>query len=116
MITKSGMATLKGALEKDAWIADVLSAKTLRGAGKFLRTSGKAAGHLYRGAKYVGREFGQAARTGALGLERAADVMRRHPLRTATIGIPAVYGAGHGIQDLNRRINNIHPDNPYMHA
>ena len=116
MITKSGMLALKEKFEKDAWIADVLSEKTLRGAGKLLRTSSKALGHLYRGARYAGRGFGRAARTGAVGLERVADAMRRYPLRTTAIGIPIIYGSSRLNSSLDRNINNIHPNNPYMHA
>ena len=44
MITKTGRAFVEscGHMEKDAWLADVLSARMLRGVGKFLRTSAKA--------------------------------------------------------------------------
>lgn len=116
MITKSGMVAISGTLEKDAWIADVLNEKTLRGVGRFLRTSSRSLRSLYRGAESVGRGVGRMARTGAVGLERAGDALRRHPLRVVSMGIPAVYGVSRLTHDMDRNLNNIHPNNPYMHA
>ena len=116
MITKSGMAAVSSTLEKDAWIADVLNEKALRGVGRFLRTSSRLLRSLYRGAESAGRGFGRLARTGARGLELAGDALRRHPLRVVSMGIPAVYGANRLTHDMDRKLNNIHPNNPYMHA
>ena len=118
VITKTGRAFVEscGHMEKDAWLADVLSARMLRGVGKFLRTSTIPVKALYHGAKAVGKGAGRFARAGARGVERAGDAIRRHPMRTAYLGIPAMYGAGRIQADLDRHLNNINPSNPYMYA
>lgn len=118
MITKTGRAFVEscGHMEKDAWIADVLSKKTLRRIGRLLGTSSRAMRSLYRGAESVGRGTGRVARIMARGVERTGDAIRRHPMRTAYLGVPAMYGASRLQADLDRHLNNINPSNPYMYA
>nr|DAU80945.1 MAG TPA: hypothetical protein [Caudoviricetes sp.] len=118
MITRAGRELVEtcGPMEKDAWIADRLSTRMLRGVGNLLRTSSIPMKALYHGAKAVGKGAGQAARAGARGLEWAGDAMRKYPVRTAYIGIPAVYGAHKLQSSLDRNLNNINSNNPYMSA
>ena len=118
MITKTGRAFVEscGHMEKDAWLADVLSVRMLRGVGKFLRTSNIPVKALYHGAKAVGKDTGRFARAGARGVERAGDAIRKYPVRAAYLGIPAVYGASQFKPNLHKNMNNIHPNNPYMYA
>lgn len=112
MITRAGRELVEtcGPMEKDAWIADRLSTRMLRGVGNLLRTSSIPMKALYHGAKAVGKG------AGARGLEWAGDAMRKYPVRTAYIGIPAVYGAHKLQSSLDRNLNNINSNNPYMSA
>lgn len=118
MITRTGRELVEayGALEKNAWLADVLSSRMLRGVGKLFRTSVIPMKAVYHGAKAVGRGAGHLAGAGARGLERTGDAMRKYPVRAAYLGIPAVYGASQFKPNLHKNMNNIHPNNPYMYA
>lgn len=99
---------------KEAALVDAVDSAVFRLLGR--------AGRLgYRGIRGVARGFGplgrgvvSGARMVARGVERTADYAVRKPVRALFIGLPLAYSGSTVLGNVDRAVNNVSPENPYI--
>lgn len=99
---------------KEAALADRLNMATFRLLGRVGRGMYRGLGSGFRGLRRVGQVAGSAGRLGARGVERISDALLDKPGRAVSVGIPLLLGAASLPANVERGMNNVIPENPYM--